>query len=229
MNLTNPIRCCAVLIGVTLLGIAAANAAPVRVTLSGLGFSAGRIAFDFIDGGAPNNSVSITESSLVGGPMDFRSGGVDGSLDSTLVLSDSAFFTEFSTLYSADVITFTFDPTDLGPSAGSLPDSFSVFLLTPDLPLTSLISTTDPTGADALLQFSIDGTADGQLNIYRDLSPSRVQIQVDMSVVPEPAPFLLLALGALIGLSFRRHKTIRKNNSIHRLQRPNQYQQEVLP
>ena len=217
MNPTNAFRFCAALIGVMFLGIGSAQAAPIHVTLSGLGFSAGRIAFDFIDGGAPNNSVSITESSLVGGLTDFRTGGVEGALDSTLILRDSAFFTEFSTLYFTDVITFTFETSNLGPSNGALPDSFAIFLLTPDLPLTSLIRTTDPTGADALLQFSIDGTADGQLNVYRDLSPNRVQIQVDIGVVPEPDPFVLLALGALIGLSFNRQKVSRKNNPIYRV------------
>ena len=217
MNRTYAIRFCAALIGVMFLGIGSAQAAPVHVALTGLGFSAGRIAFDFIDGGAPNNSVSITKSSLVGSLADFRSGGVEGSLDSTLILRDSAFFTEYSTLYFADVITFTFETSNLGPSSGALPDSFSVFLLTPDLPLTSLIRTTDPTGADALLQFSIDGTADGQLNVYRDLSPGLVQVQVVVGAVPEPSPFMLLTLGALAGLSFNRQKASRKNNPIYRV------------
>ena len=154
---------------------------------------------------------------MVGGLTDFRTGGVEGSLDSTLVLRDSAFFTEYSTLYFADVITFTFETSNLGPSNGALPDSFAIFLLTPDLPLTSLIQTTDPTGADALLQFSIGGTADGQLNVYRDLSPGLVEIQVVVGVVPEPTPFMLLTLGALAGLGFKKQKASRKNHPIYRI------------
>ena len=201
MNRTYAIRFCTALIGLMFLGVSTPQAAPIHVTLSGLGFSAGRIAFDFIDGGAPNNSVSITESSLVGGSLDFSSGGIEGSLDSTLILRDSAFFTEFSTLYSGDVISFAFEASNFGPSGGSLPDSFSVLLLTTDLPLTSLISTSDPTGANVLLQFSIDGTPNGQLNVFRDTSSGHPPMQILIGVVPEPSTSLLLALGVLVGLS----------------------------
>ncbi len=137
MNYLKTVCLCTSLAGAMLIGIASAQAVPIQVTLSGLGFSAGQIAFDFIDGGAPDNSVSITDSSLGSSLLEFRTGGVEGSLDSTLILRDSAFFTEFSTPYSGDSIKFSFEPSNRAPSAGALPDSFSVFLLTTDLPLAS--------------------------------------------------------------------------------------------
>ena len=107
------------------LGIACAHAVPVTVTLTGLGFSDGRLALDFIDGGPPDNSVVITHASLPSSVTEIRTGGVSGSLDSTITLSDSVFFSEFSTIYSGNnQISFQFEATPNGPASGSLPDSF---------------------------------------------------------------------------------------------------------
>ena len=207
MRCTTFISRYASIVAMSIMGTAVVEAAPIQVTLSGLGFSSGRIAFDFIDGGEPSNSIKITDSTVMSSPSDFRSGGVEGSLDSALILRDTAFFTEFSTLYSGDVVSFSFEATNFGPNPGSLPDSFSVLLLTTDLPLTSLLSTSDPTGANVLLQFSIDGTPNGQLSIYRDISSGHPPVQISIGAVPEPSTSLLLALGAMVGLRLSMRNT----------------------
>lgn len=192
------------------LGIACAHAVPVTVTLTGLGFSDGRLALDFIDGGPPDNSITITHASLSSGTADIRTGGVVGSLDSTLILNDSVFFTEFSTAYSGiDQISFQFDATTNGPAGGSLPDSFSVFLLRSDDPTLTLFHTSDPTGADALLQFSINGTSNGKLSIYQDISTDHPPVQVRIGTIPEPNILWVFALAAITGLASYRRFPIR--------------------
>jgi hypothetical protein len=79
MNRIYTIRFCAAIISAMILTSAPVDARPLRVTLIGLGFSAGQIAFDFIDVGVPSNSVSITESSLLSGPTA-RSTAISGTL-----------------------------------------------------------------------------------------------------------------------------------------------------
>ena len=193
-----------------LLCITCAHAVPVTVTLTGLGFSDGRLALDFIDGGSPDNSVTITHASLSGGSPDIRTGGVVGSLDSTLILNDSVFFTEFSTAYSGiDQISFQFDATSNGPAGGSLPDSFSVFLLRSDDPTLTLFHTSDPSGADALLQFSINGTSSGQLSLYQDISTDHPPVQVRIGTIPEPNILWLFTLAIVASWGIRKPFRIR--------------------
>jgi hypothetical protein len=204
MKILRLVLCFTSILATLILVIAPAQAIPVTVTITGLGFSDGTLVFDFIDGGSPDNAVSITKSSLASQPSEIRAGDVEGSLDTTLTLRDSVFFTEFATHYSGiDQLTFQFDATANPPASGSLPDSFSLFLVRSDDLGQTLFRTTDPTGADALLQFSIDGSPDGQQSVYQDLTVGRPPVQIFVGVIPEPATFLLLAA---FGLSVLIHK-----------------------
>ena len=86
---------------------------------------------------------------------------------------------------------------------------FSVFLLRLDDPSLTLFHTSDPTGADALLQFSIDGTPNGHLRIYKDISTDHSPVQVQIGAIPEPNILWIFALAAIARLASRRQFQIR--------------------
>lgn len=150
----------------------------ITMNTSSLAGSTAALTFDFIDGGAPANSISISNFStdgMLGGASS--TGSVNGSVSTGLTLSDTSFFNEEQQVITlGSTVSFQLDATTNLPAAASLPDTFSLFLLDPT-GTNSLTSTTDPTGADSLLTFQIDdvtnaaGDVVGQINVY-DSSPS---------------------------------------------------------
>lgn len=189
-------------------GAARSVAFDVTINTGTLAGGVGVATFDLIDGGPPSNTVDLgaisTDGSLVGTSF---TGGVSGS--GPWVITDTAFFNELQLRYSplGSTISFSFSTTDNPPDAGSSPDSFSFFLLDSDA-LLSLLSTSDPTGADALFLFSFGSGTQG-LEVYQNASTSvqnfSVQVQESPSTsVPEPGSLALLAIGAIAGLLRKR-------------------------
>jgi len=170
----------------------------VSVDTSGLAGTSAQLAFDFIDGGSPSNTITISGFSTdgtLGGVVP--SGDVTGSLTGTVVLSDSSFFNEYLTdITLGSSFSFVFSATANGPDASSIPDAFSVFLLDPGTGL-ALFGTADPTGADSLVTFNIDGSPTGTLSVYS----GSVTAGLPASGVPEPSMIWMLAIGlvALLG------------------------------
>lgn len=190
-------------------GVCQATPYHVSIDTSSVGGVSVGLAFDFIDGGTPSNTVSISNFST-DGTLGAAStvGGVTGSLPSGFTLDDSDFFNEyFQSVSSATTLSFDFDPTANAPDAGSLPDTFSFFLID-DLTGLPLFDTTDPTGAGALFAFEIDGN--GLLSVY---NAAGTNVAVTWSVaavennnpVPEPSTLLLLGSGWL-GAAFLRRR-----------------------
>ena len=118
------------------------------------------IAFDFIDGGLPSNSYVVSGFSTDGAlSIGSASGYVVGQLPGTISFGDTSFFNEYMQgIVLGNTFSFTVSTSDLPPDAGFSPDAFSLFLLGTDN--LSLVGTSDPTGANALLLHNLgDGSA----------------------------------------------------------------------
>ncbi len=181
--------------GLVLLWGLAAQAAPVLVTLDThlLAGSSAQLAFDLIDGGAPSNSLQISAFATDGVlGASSATGGVSGQLPGTVNLNDSSFFNEYvQALVFGNWLSFVFDSSDLA-SGGSLPDGFSLFVL--DANGQPLLSTADPTGANASLLYSL-GEAQGLQLFQSDLLT--ISAQPQSTAVPEPGSLALLVIAGL--------------------------------
>ena len=164
----------------------------VSVDTSGLAGTSAQLAFDFIDGGSPANTITIS-GFLTDGTLGgvFPSGDVTGTLADTVVLGDSAFFSEYLTdITLGTSFSFVFGATANSPDAASAPDAFSVFLLDPGTGL-PLFATADPTGSGSLVTFNIDGSPTGALSVYS----GSVTAGPAISGVPEPSMVWMLGVG----------------------------------
>lgn len=160
------------------------------------------VALDFLDGGTPSNSVVIS-GFLTDGSLGLQTptGDVSGTLPSTVTLADFQFFNELLTeMTLGNTLAFQFAATANAPDFGSVPDAFSIFMLDPNT-LLPLFPTNAPTGADALLQFDIDGSEpNAYLASGGEVTMTVAQVQQQ---VPEPGSLLLASL-ILAGLSCQR-------------------------
>jgi len=187
------------------LAVAGAARADYQVAIDTSAFlgSTLSMAFDLIDGGPPSNTLSVSGFASGGtlGAMT-PSGGVTGSLPSGFSLSDSSLFNEYlQNIIAGTNITFTFSASANGPAAGSLPDTFSFFLLDPGTG-SPRFNTTDPTGAASLFTLQIDGSAGGLLSTYASSGTVAVATWTVTPVslataVPEPSAGALFAIGGV--------------------------------
>lgn len=187
----------------------------VAIDTSSLGSVTIGAAFDFLDGGTPFNSVVISNFATDGSlGIATLEGGILDSLPPGFTLLDTSFFNEYyQPITSSTSISFDFEATANAPDLGSLPDTFSFFLIDEATGL-SLFDTTDPTGSGALFILEIDGSTNGLLSNY---SATSTNTAVTWSValgddsgnsVPEPSTPFLFGAG-LLGAAFlhRRHKS----------------------
>lgn len=183
-----------------------ALAAPVLFQANGLATLGPHavVALDFIDGDGTSNHVATfnfsTDGSLL---LQSQTGGVTGNTGDTITLQDGSFFNEALLLLNqANTISFQFNASTVAPLDDGFADAFSVFLLDADTEL-PLIETDDPTGANALMLFVIDGSDSGQLKVYTQVSSLELgwnATPMAMNGVPTPSS-LWLVLGALAALS----------------------------
>jgi hypothetical protein len=187
----------------------------VTISTASLVGTGATLTFDFIaGGGTQSNSVSIldfsTNGTLVSGGVN--SGSVAGTLPGTATLTNASFFNELQQgMTLGSTISFQVDLTRNAPTGGSLPDTFSMFLLDPTASY-SLTNTSDPTGSDSLTTVQIDGTKGGNLSVYSGSGPSvpvTVTAVTATTHVPEidaasALSALTLLLGALAVLRGRR-------------------------
>jgi len=192
-----------------LLLSAAKSSADYQVTIdtSALAASSVSLAFDFIDGGPPSNSIRILNFSTDGtlGTIT-ATGGVSGTLPSAVTLTDSSFFNEYlqsETL--GNKISFTVAATSNAPSNGAVPDTFSFFLLSTGNGL-PVVNTTDPTGASSLITLQVDGSSSGTAEVYIN-SSSGPAVTWSVSAVPEPKSWAAFVLGLLSVMVFASRRT----------------------
>lgn len=170
-------------------------AAPMHVTVNtpALNGIAGQLAFDLIDGGSPANSVSVSRFTSTGGTLGaFTSAGSSlGQLPAGFTLSDDQFFNEYlQNFIFGMTFSFLLDATANPPGSNSFPDGFALFFLDP-ISGQSLVTTTDPTGANALLSLSIGVAPSLELH-------DAAGIQVMATAMPEPNTMTLIVAGLLL-------------------------------
>jgi hypothetical protein len=145
----------------------------VTINTSGLTGTGSTLAFDFIGGGGTQSNIVSISSFKTDGvlqPAASPTGSVAGALNSTLTLSNASFFNEqLQGVTLGSTISFQLDATTNAPSLGSLPDTFSFFVLDPTA-ANSLVTTSDPTGADSLFTLQIGNALDSVGNFISTLS-----------------------------------------------------------
>jgi hypothetical protein len=184
-------------------GHAHAGTFDITIGTSFLGGSPAVLVFDLIDGGPPDNAVTVDAlaSDGVQGPIS-TIGNVTGTGPWTLSDAGGSFFNELQIPFdpTGASVSFSFTTSNNPPGSGSLPDAFSFFILGLDL-LTPLVTTDDPTGADAIFLYSAGKGAAG-LSVYAaDQSDFSIQVASPQSV-PEPGALDLL-LAAVMALAPR--------------------------
>lgn len=174
------------------------------------------VAFDFIDGGTPDNSVTL--SSLTSdGTLDSTSttGNVTGSGPWTFSDAGGSFFNELLVAFNpmGTSLSFSFTTTDNAPSPGSVPDAFSMFVLD-STAATAVVTTDDPTGANALFLFNI-GQGAGGVNVY---APAQTGFSISAApprTVPEPSvPASLLGGAAAWFAYWCRRRSIHRHSRL---------------
>jgi hypothetical protein len=183
------------------LSLAAGFASTVSVTIdtTGLSGTSGDLVFDLTGGGGPSGNTASIVGFSTDGTLGSASttGTVTGSLPGEVDLSvdnSSLFFSEYLTAFTYGTsIAFTLSATENAPGPVSSPDEFALFLLGSD-GTTSLIQTSDPTEANSLLIFDIDGSQAGVSTVFSVSDPGGVSATATSgtSAVPEPS-FLTLA------------------------------------
>jgi hypothetical protein len=190
------------------LGSAEARIFGVEIESSGLAALDISLAFDFIDGGPPANSVTLGPITSVGGAQlaSSASGAVTGSDPGPWVFSDTDFFNSLVIPFDplGTSISFSFATTDSPAEAGFSPDAFSFFLLDA---LTGLpLPTTDPSGA----LFIVSIGAPNGLSVFTlegyDADDFAIRVTPAVEPVPEPATFALVATAMLLMAMRRRHR-----------------------
>jgi len=168
----------------------------VTIDSTPLSGSTAVLAFDFIDGGPPDNTVTLSALNSNGTQSSTSTtGNVTGAGPWTLSDAGNSFFNELLVTFSpmGSSLMFSFTTTDNAPNPGPFPDAFSFYVLDP-IDLLPLVATNDPTSGDALFLFSIGQGSNG-LNVYTpDQTGFSIRV-VPAQNVPEPGSLALLAVG----------------------------------
>lgn len=181
----------------------------VNVNTAGLNGTPGGLAFDFITGDAatPNNTVLVTGFATNGaltGSTNTNVGNATGNLPGPLTLRDSGFTESFRGETFGSTLSFTLSPTNSFAAPGA-PDEFS-FFLTNSANTDTLVTTSDPTGANALFVLDLRGGATPALTVFA----SRTQgVNYSVTAVPEPTTFAFAITGLVVSgvfLRFRRRR-----------------------
>lgn len=185
-------------------GAAHATTFDVTVDSTSLKGSTAVLAFDFINGGPPDNTVNLS-TVISNGTQGSTSiaGNVTGTAPWTFSDSGNSLFNELLVTFDpmGSALSFSFTTTDNAPPLGPFPDAFSFFVLDP-LDLLPLITTNAPGGSGALFEFDITGQGIGGLSVFTP-NEADFSMQVTPQGVPEPGSFALLCAG-VVALSVRK-------------------------
>ena len=169
----------------------APHASPILITVDTSSFAGATVtlAFDFTDGGPPDNTATIIQFTT-DGTLDAASvlpvGDVAGDLGGTLTLGPG-FATYLQDIALGNVLSFRFESPGDAPAADSFPDGFMFSLLDAEtgLPLS------DEAPSGALLIYSIGA------EVPLTFLSSIVEAGDVPTGVPEPRVLALFASGLL--------------------------------
>ena len=175
------------------------------IDTSALSGAAAQLAFDLIDGdGAVDNTVSISgflaQGATLGSPS--TTGGVTGILPGPVMLSDTDFFNELlQPITFGSSLSFVLDLTTHFSGSG-LPDALSFFILN-SAATGSLVTTTEPSGSNALFQIDLVGPPTGiEPIVFSATTPIGAPVPVVLTApgaaVPEPGSLVLMATGVVL-------------------------------
>lgn len=154
--------------------------------------------FQFIDGSGTNDANNVITITLLNGGIPVGIpiviGGASGNLTTTVLLTDSSFFNEFTQQFEPGLMLSLDVGLTNNVDVGSPPDEFTFAILDSAF---QEIQTTDPTGGNVLLRIDINSS-----------SPTVEKY----SHVPEPGTLLLLGT-ALIGVATKMRKRLKSNSS----------------
>lgn len=181
------------------------RASPIlfSVDTSVLAGRTGTLAFDFI--GDIGNTATIASFQTSGSASPgITIGNTNSILPSpTSLITGTSFFNEVTVdLIFGSLITFKVEMSQSAPGAGGTPDALSLFFLDSASGL-PMFSTSDPTGANALFMWSVDGSLMDGLSIYQAVEVA-ASAQPGAAQIPEPASVLLI-LPVLAMLIMREH------------------------
>jgi hypothetical protein len=167
----------------------------ININTAPLNGVSGFFVIDFL-GGNPvdGNTASISSfSSDWTLQSSTPSGGYSGDLiPGPLVLNDSQFFNEWSQMVTfGSSASFVLDLTT-NFTSGGIPDDFSIYLLDST---GNPYATTDPTGADSLLNINVDQALPGSMVYSSDFATLTV---TPLASVPEPPLVFLLPMGVFV-------------------------------
>ena len=196
----------------TTASLAHADTIDVTVDTSFLNGLPAVLAFDFINGGPPDNSVALSALTGNGTQTSTSStGNVTGTGPWTFSDAGGSFLNELLVAFNPmrTSLSFSFTTTDHPPAPGSLPDALSVFVLdsTATFPL---ITTNDPTQADALFLFNLGQGPEGLTVFTVDQSDFTVNASSAPTPALEPGIQSALLLAGVIALFARGFAPLRR-------------------
>ena len=190
----------------------------VSLDTSGLSgtFELGFILTDGSATGDANNIVTLGNFGFGGGSAGavdplLTTSGASGDFASGVTLTDSEFFNVFASRFTPGG-SLSFDFTlSTNIDAGGTPDQFFVALLQPD---GTQVTTTDPSGANALLLVNIDSAQPAFGTFASELTPA--PSVTFAATVPEPTSLLLLTIGLMGALWLSRKQAHLSSSLSHK-------------
>lgn len=172
----------------------------ITIDTSAIASQNANVAFDLVAGGfSLANTFSVSNFFTDGIQLTIsETGSTTGGLPGDFTLSDTQFFNEVAGLFHLqNKISFDYQTTDAGPQPGAVPDEFTLYVLDPNTG-NSLLTSSDPTGAGALLAIDLTGAGGPQVSIFS--SAVTIGSDIPLAAAPEPASLWLL-LGAVLILA----------------------------
>jgi hypothetical protein len=195
-------------IGTAMLGMMLAVTAegsplPITINTSSVAGTQAVLAFDFIDGGTPGNTLTIsgfTTDGVLG--VGTSQGDVTGALPGTLVFGDSSFFNEYlQAIVLGNTLGFTVDSSGNSADPAGTPDAFALYFLDAG-ETASLFATSDPFGTNALIAYSV-----GASNPLEVFASDAVSVRVGSLAVAEPSTHALLATALMAAIALARRRS----------------------
>lgn len=170
------------------------------------GSSPAEVIFSLTDGngtGDGNNTITLSDITFgAGATLDpaVDTSNVTGTIDTTVSMADTTFDSSLGILFNPGAtVSFLLDFTS-NPDSGGTPDSFSFVMFDSN---GNLVATSDPTGADTIMNLNLDGS-----NTSTFADSNYATVTAASVATPESSSLLLLMMGlaGIVGLGMSQRK-----------------------